>query len=181
MKKIKRKNPKKPLKVIWDDGSKVIVPKQSKFDKGWLKKHGCPFVSAYEILQFFGIHKSITSLLAWWTEHYPNYIKGTLTIRGLEKGLKVLLKDVANVKRYSPKGMTKKRIRKYLDKGAKIIFVRKSAKSMIHYYVLASENGKTYVVDKGTVTKSTVGKQLAKKSKNKRYGGMIVVTRKKEK
>jgi hypothetical protein len=180
MKKIKRKNPKKPLRVIWNDGASVIIPKQSKFSKGWLKKHGCPFVSAYEILQFFGIHKSITSLLSWWTEHFPTYIKGTLTIRGLEKGLKVLLKDKAYVKRFSPKGMTVKRVRKYLDAGAKIIVVRKSPTSMIHYYVLASENGKTYRLDKGRCAKTTVKKELAKKSYNKRYGGMIVVTRKKK-
>jgi hypothetical protein len=182
MKVTKRKNPEYPAKAVFSDGTKVILPKQSKFKSGWLRKHGCPFVSAYEVLQYCGRKDlGVRGLYSWYKKNFGKYILGTLTIRGLTYGLKSLLKGKATVKRFSPANITVERVRRYLDAGAIIIFVRKSPTSMIHYYVLASDKGKTYQLDKGTAVKTTVAKALKKKSNNKRYGGMIVITRKKAK
>lgn len=191
LRKAKRKNPKKPLKVILSDGTKIIVPRQSKFKTKWLHDHGCPFVSAYEVLQFCGVKKvgkkklGIKALWKWWLAHFPDRFRATLTSRGLYLGLKSLLKGKAYVKKFEPKAVTTKRVQTYLNAGCMIIMNRRRPNG-IHYYCILSDYGKdgkrhTYILNAGKCKKTTAKKQVSDKSSNQHYGGMIVITRKKKK
>lgn len=200
MKKIKRKwlrrvkrkkHPKKPTKVIMTDGTEIIVPRQSKFGKGWLHDHGCPIVSAYMALQFCGVKKvgkkklGIKILLKWWLAHFPERFRATLTSRGLYLGLKSLLKDVAHVKRFPPNAITTKRVRTYLNAGCFIIMHRRRPHGN-HYYPIISDYAKdgkrhTFILNAGKCKQTTAAKQVSDKSNSPHYGGMIVITRKKKK
>lgn len=190
MRKIKRKDPKKPLKVILTDETRIIVPRQSQFETPWLHDHGCPIVSAYEALQFCGIKKigkkkmGIKVLRSWFLAHYPDRFRATLTMRGLYLGLKVLLKDVAHVKLYSPAEENAKRVKKFADAGCFLIMNRKIP--VTHFYPLIGDYGKDgkrhiYILNAGKCKKTTAKAQMKVKNNSKHYGGMIVITRKKDK
>lgn len=181
MKITKRKDPKYPKLVTLSDGRKIKVGRQSKFSTPWLRKHGCPFVSIFEVLQWLGIDTSDKypfHQYKWARAHCGKYIGASLYIRGVLAVLKHYTKGKATLKYFAPKDITAKRITAYLKAGSMIIINRKPP----HYYTLLMDNGKIYALRyKGcTVTKRSAKFIVATRGKNKKYGGMIVITPKKK-
>ena len=187
MKRVKRKSKMKPLKIILKDLTKIIVPRQSQFRNSWLRQHGCPFVSAYEVLQFCGVKKvgkkktSVTSIYKYCRKHFPKKFRpgGTITIRALTLALKSLLKGKAYVKFFPPERVNGTNVNKYLNAGSIIIMTRRIP--VIHFYVILRELGKTYILNAGKCKRISVKRIVKVKCNHKYYGGMIVITRKKKK
>lgn len=183
MKIIKRKDKKYPIAVKLSTGETIKVPKQSKFSTPWLRKHGCPFVSQYEVLQWIGIDTSKKyplHLWKWAKAKCGKYMGATLHIRGVLAELKHFTKGKAKVKYFAPKDITTKRMKKYLKAGCMIIITRR--KPSIHYYVVFMDKGKVYTLcykGGGNCKRHSVKFLVSTKCKNKNYGGMIVVTKRK--
>lgn len=179
MKIVKRKNKKVPIKVILTDGTEIAVPRQGKFKTKWLRKHGCPFVSQYEVLQFLGIKgQSVKDLWEWAKEHTGKYMGATLHIRGVLAELKHFTKGKGTVKYFAPRYIKTKRVKKYLEAGCMIIITRR--KPSIHYYVAFMDAGEVYTFNYtggGNCKKHSVKFLVSTKCNNKNYGGMIVISR----
>lgn len=182
MKITKRKDKKNPLLVTLSDGRKIIVGKQTKYSTKWLKKHGCPFVSQFEVYQWLGMgvadyypHK----LWKWAKKHIKKHIRATLTMQGLLLELKHYAKNKATIKYYAPDNINEEKITRFLEAGAMIIITKKKP---IHYYTLIMDDGQIYSLRyKGCKVKEQSAKfVVSKRCKKKRYGGMIVITPKKK-
>ena len=50
----KNKDKKYPLTATLSNGTKLKVPKQSKFDNSFLRCHGCSLMAEYLALQYIG-------------------------------------------------------------------------------------------------------------------------------
>ena len=179
MEVIKRKDKKNPIKVILTDGTEIVVPKQSKFKTKWLRKHGCPFVSQYEALQFLGIKgQTVKGLWEWAKKHTGKYMGASLWIRGVLAELKHFTKGKGTVKYFAPKTIKTKNMQKYLEAGCMIIITRR--KPSIHYYVVFMDAGVVYTLNYkggGRVDKKSVKFLISTKCNNKNYGGMIVISK----
>lgn len=177
----KRKDAKNPIMVTMTDGTEIIVPRQGKFKTKWLRKHGCPFVSLYEAMQFTGIHgMTVKGLWQWALKHAGKYMGATLHIRGVEKVAKhfIVENKRGSVKYFSPKKITTKRLTGYLKAGCMVIITRR--KPSIHYYVAFMDAGVIYTFNYqggGNCKKKSAKFLVSTRCKNKNYGGMIVITR----
>lgn len=184
MKVTKRKDPKYPKLVTLSNGRKIKVARQSKFATTWLRKHGCPFVSQFEVYQWLGMDTSKKYPLHLWKfarVHIGKHIHATLVMKGLLAELKHYTKGKAKVKYYSPTEITTDKVTKFLKAGCMIIITRGKPRP-IHYYTLIMDKGVIYSLRfKGCTVKKRSAKFIVKtRSKNKKYGGMIVVTKKKK-
>lgn len=180
---IKRPKIKYPLRVVTSKGRAINVARQSKFKTPWLRKHGCPFVSQYEVYQWLGMNTKNLMPLDLWNyakKHLKKYINATLTMKGVLAELKHFVKGKAKVKYYPPNEITVGKITKFLKAGCMIIITRGTPKP-IHYYTLLMDKGKIYSIRfKGCKVKKRSAKFIVKtRSRNKKYGGMIVVTKRK--
>ena len=179
MEVVKRKDKKNPIKVVLTDGTEIIVPKQSKFKTNWLRKHGCPFVCQWEVLQFLGIKgQSIKELWQWALKHTVKYMGASLWIRGVLAELTHFTKGKGTVKYFAPKTIKAKNMQKYLEAGCMIIITRR--KPSIHYYVVFMDAGVVYTLNykgSGRVDKKSVKFLVSTKCNNKNYGGMLVISR----
>ena len=183
MKVTKRKDPKNPLLVTLSDGRKIIVGRQTKYSTPWLRKHGCPFVSQFEVYQWLGMgakNHYPHNLYKYARKHLRKYIHATLTIKGLLAELKHYIKGKGKAKYYPPNEITAAKVTKFLKAGAMIIITR--GKYGIHYYTLVMDKGQIYSLRfKGCKVKKRSAKFVVNtRSKNKKYGGMIVITPKKK-
>ena len=184
MKVIKRKEIKYPKLVKLSTGEKIKIARQGKFSTTWLRKHGCSFVSQYEVYQWLGMDTSKKyplHLWRWAIGHIGKYIHATLTMKGVLAELNHFIKGRAKAKYYPPSAVTADRITKFLKAGCMIIITRGTPKP-IHYYTLLMDNGKIYSIRfTGTQIKRRSAKFIVKtRSRNKKYGGMIVITKKKK-
>lgn len=183
MKITKRKDAKNPIMVTMTDGTEIIVPRQGKFKTKWLRKHGCPFVSLYEAMQFTGVHgTSVKGLWQWALKHAGKYMGATLHMKGEVALTKHFTKGKAHVKFYAPKDITTDRMKRFLKAGSMIIITRR--KPSIHYYVVFMDKGKIYALNYrggGKCKRYSAKFLVSTKCKNKNYGGMIVITKKKKK
>lgn len=186
MKIIKRKKDKKyPIKVVLSTGEVIKVPRQGKFSTKWLRKHGCPFVSQYEVLQWLGIDTSKKyplHLWEWAKKKCGKYMGATLRIRGVLAELKHFTEGKAHVKLFAPKSIKTKNMKRYLKAGCMIIITRR--KPSIHYYVVFMDKGKIYALNYtggGNCRRYSAKFLVSTRCKNKDYGGMIVVTKKRKK
>lgn len=181
MKVTKRKDPKNPIRVTLSDGTNIVVPRQGKFATTWLRKHGCPFVSQYEVMQFLGIKGwTVKELWRWAKKHVGKNFAATLTMRGERNCINHHIKGHGYAKFFAPKDITVKRMTAYLKAGAIIIITRR--KPSIHYYVVFMDKGVVYALNYrggGRVDKKSVKFLVSTRCLNSRYGGMIVITRKK--
>lgn len=177
----KRKDAKNPIMVTMTDGTEIIVPRQGKFKTKWLRRHGCPFVSLYEAMQFTGIHgTTVKGLWQWALKHAGNHMGASLRIRGVEKVAKhfIVENKRGTVKYFSPKQITTKRLTGYLKAGCLVIITRR--KPSIHYYVAFMDAGVIYTLNYqggGNCKKKSAKFLVSTRCRNKDYGGMIVVTR----
>lgn len=179
----KRKDPKNPLLVTLSDGTKIIVGRQKKYKTDWLRKHGCPFVSQFEVYQWLGMDVKSHyphRLWKWAKKHIKKHIHATLTMKGLRSELNHYIKGRAKAKYYAPDDITKDKITKFLKAGCMIIITKKKP---IHYYTLIMDEGVIYSLRyKGCTVKARSADFIVKRrSKNKKYGGMIVITKNKKK
>lgn len=181
MKVTKRKDPKNPIRVTLSDGTNIVVSRQGKFTATWLRKHGCPFISQYEVMQFLGIKGwTVKELWRWAKKNVGKNFATTLTMRGERNCINHHIKGHGYAKFFAPKDITVKKMTAYLKAGAIIIITRR--KPSIHYYVVFMDAGKVYTLNYtggGKINKKSVKFLVSTRCLNSKYGGMIVVTRKK--
>lgn len=177
MKTTKQKDPRYPIKVTFSNGRWLQLVKQSKLKKGsCLYRSGCSIISEYEALQWLGKHNKEVMpsyLLEWHRKHTPQLIKGKLTMRGVEKGIAHFGKGLCTMKFYKPEQITLELVKKLLKAGCLIIFEHKAP----HTFLLAYDDGKFWLLDKGKcrVTHS-LPVLVKRKNKTKTYGGMLALT-----
>lgn len=179
MKIEKRTDKKYPYRVTLSNGRTMKVAKQSKFSTKWLRKHGCPFISQYEVYQYLGMNTKDLKPMDLWNyakEHLKKYLHATLVIKGLLAEVKHFVKGKAKAKYYSPNDITKDKITRFLKAGSIIILTR--GKYGIHYYTLVYDDDAIWAIRfRGCTIKKRSAKFIVKtRSKNKKYGGMIVIT-----
>lgn len=172
MKTIKTKDKKYPLKIVLEDGTKITVPKQSKFSNAFLRKHGCSLMAEYVALQYCGVHRWPIDILKWHKKHDKSDVKAKVTVRGVAKGIDALGKGKADATYY--RDVSAGRIKEALDKGQAVIMEQKNP---IHSICIIPDNGENWLVNYGNVTKADIGKLTKTATTNKTYRGMVVVTR----
>jgi hypothetical protein len=183
MKKTKLKNPKYPLRIKLEDGTKIVLPRQSKFDDPFLRKHGCSLMAEYEALQWLGVKKYPIHLLKWHRENTPGNIFAKVTVKGVMKGINALAKGKGSAKYYTVTEsvdsfvLTRNRIKKALKDGKVVIFEQKDP---IHTVLLLQEDNTIYILNHGTCRKITLDKQMEKLLTNTKYKGIVIVSRKEE-
>lgn len=177
----KRKDPKHPIMVTLSDGTDIIVPRQGKFATKWLRRHGCPFVCQWEVMQFLGLKDwNITKLYQWARKHVAKNFAASLTMRGERNCINHHVKGHGYAKFFAPKDITVSKMNAYLKAGAMIIITRR--KPSVHYYVVFMDKGQVYTLNYkggGRVDKKSLKFLVTTKCLSGKYGGMIVVTRKK--
>ncbi len=175
MKVTKRKEEKYPTLATFTDGTKVIIPKQSKFSNGFLRQHGCSIMAEYVALQWQGIKKIGKKtlyplyILDWHKANTKSEVRAKVTLRGVAKGINAIGKDA---KYY--KVVTYGRIRKALNNGYLVIMEQGNP---IHSITLVKDGGVDYIINYGNVKKVDVAKIAKTATKNSTYRGMVVVKR----
>lgn len=176
MKITEQKDPRYPIRVTFSDGRYLQLVLQRKLKKGsFLRKSGCSIISEYEALQWMGRHDDDIyplPLYKWHKENTRSYIKGKLTIRGVDKGIDHFGKDLGTAKYYAPEHITVDKVMEELKKGNLIVFEHKAP----HTFLLAWDDDKPWLLDKGKCRKANIPKLVKRKNKTKTYGGMVVVT-----
>ncbi len=172
MKKIKTKDKKYPLKIVLENGTKITVPKQSKFSNAFLRKHGCSLMAEYVALQFCGIHKWPIDLYKWHKKHTKKEVKAKVTLRGVAKGIDSIGKKKADATYY--REVSASRMKEALEKGQAVIMEQKNP---IHSICIIPDGDTPWLVNYGNVTKADVGKLAKTATTNKTYRGMITIKR----
>lgn len=180
MKIEKRTDKKYPYRVTLSNGRTMKIARQSKFKTKWLRKHGCPFVSQYEVYQYLGMNTKDLKPKELWQyakKHLKKYLHATLIMKGVLAEVKHFVKGKAKAKYYSPSNITQDKITRFLKAGAIIIITRGMPKP-IHYYTLVYDDGAIWAIRyRGCTIKKRSAKFIMKtRSRNKKYGGMIVIT-----
>lgn len=172
MKIIKTKDKKYPLKIVLEDGTKITVPKQSKFSNAFLRKHGCSIMAEYVALQFCGVHRWPIDLYKWHKKHTKGDVKSKVTVRGVAKGIDALGKGKADATYY--REVSASRMKEALSKGQAVIMEQKSP---IHSICIIPDGGENWLVNYGGVSKADVDKLAKTATTNKTYRGMVTVKR----
>ena len=176
MKITKQKDPRYPIVVWFSDGRYLQLVQQSKLKDGtFLRQSGCSILSEYEALQWLGRHdKDImpSYLTKWHRANTPKDIHGKLTVKGVNKGLAHFGKGYGTGKYYKPSEITLNRVKKFLRAGCLIIFEHKAP----HTFLLAYDDGKYWLLDKGKCEVANLPVLVARKNKTATYGGMVVIT-----
>ena len=176
MKTTKQKDPRYPIKVTFSNGRWLQLVLQRKLKKGsCLRNSGCSIISEYEALQWLGKHNKEVMpsyLLKWHRKHTPQLIKGKLTMRGVEKGIAHFGKGLCTAKFYKPEQITLGLVKKLLRAGCLIIFEHKAP----HTFLLAYDDGKFWLLDKGKCKVANLPVLVARKNKTATYGGMVAIT-----
>lgn len=180
MKRSKTGNPKYPLTVTLSTGQKITVPRQSKFDNDWLRKHGCSIMAEYMALQFLGVshipvHGRLVkiwpiNLYEWHKKNTPDQIFAKLTVKGVAEGINKLSFGKGSAK-YGPTP-TEHKIQTALNAGALVIVERGDP---IHTLTFIQDEGVVYKLNAGTCTKSSAEWAAKVATKSKRYRGMVIV------
>lgn len=176
MKKKKNDDPKYPLRVTLSTGEEILIPRQSKFDDEWLRKHGCSLIAEFMANQFLGIPKAgkwPIHLLKWHRQHTRSEIFAKVTVRGVAEGINKMANG-RGVAEYSEK-VDSFRIQNALDLGALVIMERKNP---IHTIVLVQDKDGVWMLNAGRAVKTTAAKAAKTATTSKRYRGMVVVRRK---
>ena len=176
MEKKKMKNEKYPLRIKLEDGTKIVLPRQSKFDDQWLKKHGCSLMAEYICLQWLGIKKYPIHLLKWHKKNTPEDIFAKVTVKGVSKGINNIAKGKGRAKYWSVKDTerTRERLKNALKIGRFVIFEQKDP---IHTVVLFQEGDQIYILNHGTCKKTTIDKMMDKLLTDTKYSGIVTVSR----
>ena len=172
MKKIKTKDKKYPLKIVLENGTKITVPKQSKFSNAFLRKHGCSLMAEYVALQYCGVHRWPIDILKWHKKHDKSDVKSKVTVRGVAKGIDALGKGKADATYY--REVSASRMKEALSKGEAVIMEQKNP---IHSICIIPDDGENWLVNYGNVTKADVNKLAKTATTNKTYRGMVTVKR----
>lgn len=164
---------KYPKEITLTDGTKILLPRQSKFSDPWLKAHGCSLVAEFEALQWLGVKKEKhwpIYLEAWHRDNTPEEVYAKVTVRGVTDGMKHYGKGRGTAT-YSAT-VTAKRMRIALDTGALVIMERSNP---IHTIVMIKDCEEYYLLNAGTFRRTTPEVQAKRAATSKRYRGMIIV------
>lgn len=182
MKTKKTGNPKYPLEATLDDGTKLIIPRQSQFDNEWLRKHGCSLMAEYIALQFLGVtHMAVHGRLVkvwplylheWHKVKTPEDIYAKVTVKGVSKGIDILGKGKGCADYITTP--TEERIQAAIDSGYVVILEQGNP---IHTVTLLPDKKGIYVANAGTVRRTTAKAKAKKATTSKRYRGMVIVKR----
>lgn len=175
MRSKKTDDPKYPREITLTDGTKILLPRQSKFTDPWLKAHGCSLVAEFEALQWLGVKKE---------KHWPIYLKewhfrndsedvyAKVTVKGVSKGIDILGKGKGSADYI--KTPTEERIQDAIDAGHVVILEQGNP---IHTVTLLPDKKGIYVANAGTVRRTTAKAKAKKATTSKRYRGMVIVKR----
>jgi hypothetical protein len=175
MRSKKTDDPKYPREITLTDGTKILLPRQSKFTDPWLKAHGCSLVAEFEALQWLGVPKAKhwpIYLEEWHRQHTPKDVFAKVTVKGVSKGIDHYGKGKGSAT-YSA-NVTAKRINTALNNGALVIMERGNP---IHTIVIVKDGETVYILNAGTYRKTTPAAQAKRATTSKRYRGMIIVRR----
>lgn len=182
MKKKKRKTRNYPLEVTLSNGTEIIIPRQSQFKNEWLREHGCSLMTEYIALQYLGQHKIKVNgrnvgiypvnLLKWHRVHTPEEVKAKVTVKGVAEGINELAGGKGRATYYKKADIGK--IRNALHEGD-IVIVEEG--NPIHSVILLPDKDGIYVADHGKVEKADVEKIVKKATKDRKYRGMVIVTK----
>lgn len=185
MKTKKTNNPKYPLEATLDDGTKLIIPRQSQFDNEWLRKHGCSLMAEYIALQYLGVtHIPVNGRLVkiwpinlheWHKKHTPDEIFAKVTVKGVSEGLNIMGKGKGKAEYI--KTPTAERIQDAVNDGHVVILEQGNP---IHTVTLLPDKKGIYVANAGTVRRTTAQAKAKRATTSKRYRGMVIVKRSKK-
>jgi hypothetical protein len=167
---IKTHDKKYPIIATLSDGTKIKVPKQSKFSNTWLRSHGCSLMAMYEALQFCGKHIYPLHLYQWFKEHDKSDIKAKVTVKGVAKGINYYKAGHAKY----DSTPTYEEIEKALKEGKAVILEQKNP---IHTIFLIQDAGINYIINYGAVKKVNIKRIAKTATSNKTYKGMVIVER----
>ena len=168
MKISKTKDIKYPLVVTLSNGTKITVPKQSKFDNAFLRCHGCSLMAEYLALQYLGKHIYPLHLLEWHREFDRQDIKAKVTLKGVTKGINYFRPGHA---KYDATPTYEEIEDALLDYKAVIL----EQKNPIHSVFLFRDNGLDYMISYGKVKRINVRSIANTATTNKTYKGMVIV------
>ena len=184
MKIEKRHSVKYPLLVKLDTGEEIKIPKQSKFDNEWLKRHGCSLVAENIALQFLGVQRINVNgkrvgiypinLLKWHKEHTPKEVKTKVTVKGVSEGINKLAKEKGKAVYYKKPNEVKMRVA--LSEGDLVIMEQKKP---IHTIVLLPDKSGVYMASHGNVEKVKLSEIIKTATNNLKYRGMAIVRKEK--
>lgn len=166
----KTKDVKYPIIATLSDGTKLKIPKQSKFTNSWLRSHGCSLIAMYEALQFLGKHIYPLHLLEWFRKYDKDDIKAKVTVKGVSKGINYYKPGHAKY----DSTPTYDEINKALLAGKAVILEQKNP---IHSIFLIRDFGVNYIINYGSVKKVDVKKIAKTATSNKTYKGMVIIER----
>lgn len=170
MKITKTHDKKYPILITLEDGTKIKVPKQSKFSNSWLKAHGCSLMAEYLALQYVKKHIWPINLLRWHRKFDKEDVKAKVTLKGICKGINHYKKGSAEY----DGDPTYHKILTALKRNEAVILEQKNP---IHSIFLIRDNNMNYIINYGKVKKVNVKKIAKTATNNKIYKGMIMIKR----
>ena len=175
MKSKRTDDPKYPREITLTDGTKILLPRQSKFTDPWLKAHGCSLVAEFEALQWLGVPKAKhwpIYLEEWHRQHTPEDVFAKVTVKGVSKGIDHFGKGKGKAQYIATP--TAERIQSAIDEGAVVVLEQGNP---IHTVTLLPDKKGIYCANAGTVRKTTAEAKAKKATTSKRYRGMVIVKR----
>lgn len=166
----KNKDKKYPLTATLSNGTKLKVPKQSKFSNSWLRSHGCSIMAEYLALQCIGKHVWPINILAWHRKKDSEDIKAKVTLRGVSKGINHYCPGHS---RYDSTP-TYSEMDSALKSGSCVILEQKNP---IHSIFLVRDDGANWIINYGTVKKVNLQSIAKTATTSKTYRGMVIVKR----
>lgn len=157
------KNSKYPKRVKMEDGTKIRIPQQKKFNS-FCQSHGCSIAAVNIGLQYLGVKRGLNRIYNWCKKNISGYtgskltIYGTmLAINGISGTKKAKWYPVTSASVKNPDADIK-RIRKALKAGGCVLMEQKNP---IHTnVVIATRKGGVYIATNGTVKQTSIKKLM---------------------
>lgn len=163
---------KYPYIICVDNGRKVPVPSQYKFDSAYVRNHGCSLVGFYMALRFLGIKKNTAWCEKYLAKHYGLHGHAKYNLKQVSGAINKIVSGKP-AKFYSK--IPEKTLREALSRGDMVIFEERNP---IHSAVLMWSGEKTIRFSDGKCKKVTVNQELSKRCGDAYYGGCVVIKKK---
>lgn len=167
--KNKKSQKKFPWRIVLDNGRKIPVPSQYNFKSAFIRTHGCSLVALYMALRYKGIKKNMQQVLQYARKKLKCGAKYPLT--EIAKGINQICPGKPAI---YYKSLTNAQLETKLERGYMVLFEEGSP---IHTVVLLRDDksGKVWRFSDGKKNVMTAKKENARKCRNEKYKGIIVV------
>ena len=170
--KNKENNKKYPVRIIYDDGSHILIPDSHQFGS-FCTKHGCSMAATSITLQFLGVKQKDGT--AWnpleLYRYAKKYIGGFNGSKLSIFGCKILINKIADApkaKWYQITGRNnkavKKRIRRALRNGKIVLFEQKDPIHTVVFLGFNEKGDKVRIATYGKVQGTTLATQVNRKA-----------------